>query len=79
MDDDGSPEGGTRRGAALGTSWHGLLEGDAVRRALLAWVAARRGRQWRPGTESFAAVRERRLDASATSSRSTSTWRRSRS
>ena len=44
-----------RRGTAL-------LEGDAVRRALLAWVAARRGRRWVPGTEPFAAVRERHLD-----------------
>ena len=48
--DDGSPEGeGCAVGAMLGTSWHGLLEGDAVRRGLLAWVAARRGRQWRRG------------------------------
>jgi adenosylcobyric acid synthase len=46
----------------LGTSWHGLLEGDAVRRALLAWVAVERGRDWQPGTVPFAAVRERRLD-----------------
>jgi adenosylcobyric acid synthase len=46
----------------LGTSWHGLLEGDAVRRALLAWVAGERGREWRPGDVAFADVRERRLD-----------------
>jgi adenosylcobyric acid synthase len=39
-----------------------VLEGDAVRRGLLAWVAARRGRRWVPGTEPFAAVRERHLD-----------------
>ena len=49
-------------GAVLGTSWHGLLEGDAVRRGLLAWVAARRGRRWLAGTEPFAA-----RSASATS------------
>ena len=49
-------------GAVLGSSWHGLLEGDEVRRGLLAWVAARRGRRWRPGIEPFAAVRERHLD-----------------
>jgi adenosylcobyric acid synthase len=63
MIDDGSAEGeGCAVGAVLGTSWHGLLEGDAVRRGLLAWVAARRGRRWLAGTEPFAAVRERHLD-----------------
>jgi adenosylcobyric acid synthase len=61
--DDGSAAGeGCAVGAVLGTSWHGLLEGDAVRRGLLAWVAARRGRRWLAGTEPFAAVRERHLD-----------------
>jgi len=49
-------------GNVLGTSWHGLLEGDAFRRALLAWVAGERGRDWRPGDVAFADVRERRLD-----------------
>jgi adenosylcobyric acid synthase len=53
---------GCLAGAVAGTSWHGLLEGDAFRRALLAWVARRRGRRWTPGTEPFAAVRERHLD-----------------
>jgi adenosylcobyric acid synthase len=63
MIDDGSAGGeGCAVGAVLGTSWHGLLEGDAVRRGLLAWVAARRGRRWLAGTEPFAAVRERHLD-----------------
>ncbi|WCB93007.1 Cobyric acid synthase [Baekduia alba] len=57
----GAPE-GWAHGAVLGTSWHGLLEGDAVRRALLAWVAGERGRSWLPGDTPFAAVRERRLD-----------------
>jgi adenosylcobyric acid synthase len=61
-DDAGAPE-GCVAGAVMGTSWHGLLECDAVRRALLGWVAAARGRDWRPGDEAFAAVRERRLDA----------------
>jgi adenosylcobyric acid synthase len=51
-----------QRGDVLGTSWHGLLEGDAFRRALLTWVAGRRGRAWTPGTTSFAAVREAHLD-----------------
>jgi adenosylcobyric acid synthase len=46
----------------LGTSWHGLLEGDEVRRAILTRVAALAGRDWRPGTTPFAAVRERHLD-----------------
>ena len=32
-----------QRGHVLGTAWHGLLETDAVRRALLAWVAERTG------------------------------------
>jgi adenosylcobyric acid synthase len=50
------------RGDVLGTSWHGLLEGDAFRRRLLTWVAERRGRTWTPGTTSFAAVREAHLD-----------------
>ncbi|MGZ6673021.1 MAG: cobyric acid synthase, partial [Solirubrobacteraceae bacterium] len=63
MVDDGSADGeGCAVGAVLGTSWHGLLEGDAVRRGLLAWVSARRGRRWLAGTEPFAAVRERHLD-----------------
>jgi adenosylcobyric acid synthase len=51
-----------QRGDVLGTSWHGLLEGDAFRRKLLTWVAERRGRAWTPGDTSFAAVREAHLD-----------------
>jgi adenosylcobyric acid synthase len=57
----GEPE-GCVSGAVLGTSWHGLLEGDAIRRALLAWVADERGHHWLPGDVAFADVRERRLD-----------------
>ncbi len=55
---------GCRRGAVWGTSWHGALENDEFRRALLAEVAALAGRDFTPapGTE-FAAVREARLDA----------------
>jgi adenosylcobyric acid synthase len=60
--DDGEPE-GCRAGAVLGTSWHGALEHDALRRALLAWVAERRGRRFVPGSVAFAALREARLDA----------------
>jgi adenosylcobyric acid synthase len=54
---------GCRRGSVLGTSWHGVLECDEFRRALLSWVAALRRRRWTPGHEPFAAARERRLDA----------------
>lgn len=61
-DGDGEPD-GCRAGAVLGTSWHGALEHDAFRRALLAWVAERRGRRFVPGTRPFAQVREARLDA----------------
>jgi len=57
------PGGGCADGAVLGTSWHGLLEGDALRRALLAWVAERRGLDFVPGATNFAGVREARLDA----------------
>jgi adenosylcobyric acid synthase len=50
-------------GAVLGTSWHGLLEHDDLRRALLCRVAERAGRDFTPGRVSFARVREARLDA----------------
>ena len=53
---------GCRAGAILGTSWHGVLESDAFRRALLAWVAAERDLDWRPGEEPFAAAREAQLE-----------------
>ena len=59
---DGEPD-GVVNGAVLGTSWHGVLEHDGFRRALLQWVAARAGRRFIPGTESFSEVRARRLDA----------------
>jgi adenosylcobyric acid synthase len=57
------PGEGCRVGAVLGTVWHGALESDGVRRALLAEVAAACGRDWRPGTRSFEDVRQARLDA----------------
>lgn len=47
----------------LGTVWHGALESDGVRRALLAEVAAGAGRHWVPGTVGFEDVRQARLDA----------------
>ncbi|WP_372789237.1 cobyric acid synthase [Paraconexibacter sp.] len=61
LGDDGEPE-GCARGCVLGTSWHGVLEHDDLRRALLREVAARTGRSFTSGGEPFAAVRERHLD-----------------
>jgi adenosylcobyric acid synthase len=58
---DGEME-GCRHGAVLGTSWHGVLEHDRFRRALLRYVAGVRGRRFVPGTTPFAAAREARLD-----------------
>ncbi|HEV2256632.1 MAG TPA: cobyric acid synthase [Streptosporangiaceae bacterium] len=54
---------GCRRGPVWGTSWHGVLENDEFRRAFLAEVAARAGRDFTPapGTD-FAALRQARLD-----------------
>jgi adenosylcobyric acid synthase len=49
-------------GATLGTSWHGVLESDGFRCSLLAWVAAERNLDWRPGDQSFAAAREAQLE-----------------
>ncbi|HEX6711372.1 MAG TPA: cobyric acid synthase [Rubrobacter sp.] len=49
-------------GTTLGTSWHGILESDGFRRALLLWVAGERGLDWRPGKESFASAREAQLE-----------------
>jgi adenosylcobyric acid synthase len=54
---------GCRVGSVAGTSWHGLLENDGFRRAFLTDVAARAGRSFTPARTSFAAVRQRRLDA----------------
>jgi len=60
--DDGEPD-GCREGWTLGTAWHGALEDDALRRALLGAVADARGRTFVAGPDAFAALRERRLDA----------------
>jgi adenosylcobyric acid synthase len=61
-DGDGQPEGCAQDGT-LGTSWHGLLEHDDARRALLRWVAARRSLDFVPAPDiDFAAERERQLD-----------------
>ncbi len=59
--DDGEPD-GCRVGSLIGTSWHGVLEHDAFRRALLRHVAGVRGRRFVPGSGSFAAARQARLD-----------------
>jgi adenosylcobyric acid synthase len=58
----GGGEEGCRVGNTLGTSWHGVLECDGFRRALLSWVASECGLDWIPGEETFAATRERRFD-----------------
>jgi adenosylcobyric acid synthase len=53
---------GCRIGTTLGTSWHGVLEADDFRRALLLWVATVHGLDWSPGEESFASAREAQLE-----------------
>ncbi|OLR91514.1 cobyric acid synthase [Actinokineospora bangkokensis] len=55
---------GAVAGAVLGTHWHGLLEGDAVRAAVLRWAAERAGRDGFTvaGGVSFAAARAAQLD-----------------
>src|SRR5215208_4365988 len=60
--DTGDDTEGCLTGSTLGTSWHGVLESDGFRRALLLWVARERGRDWRPGEASFAAAREVQLE-----------------
>jgi adenosylcobyric acid synthase len=61
VDAGNAPE-GCALGGTLGTSWHGLLEHDEARRALLRWVAGRRGLPFAPGHIEFRAERERQLD-----------------
>lgn len=58
---DGLEE-GCRSGNVLGTSWHGILESDAFRRALLETVARERSLDWTPGDEPFASAREARFE-----------------
>jgi adenosylcobyric acid synthase len=55
-------EEGCRVGAVFGTSWHGVMESDGFRRGFLRRVAERRGLDWTPGEEAFAAAREARLE-----------------
>ncbi len=60
-DEDSDGE-GCRVGQVFGTSWHGVMESDAFRRAFLGGVAQERGLDWVPGDEPFAAARERRFE-----------------
>jgi hypothetical protein len=62
---DADADEGCLAGAVLGTSWHGLLEHDALREALLAWVAERARRRYEPAGLCYAAVREARHDRCA--------------
>ncbi|MFI7702308.1 cobyric acid synthase [Nonomuraea sp. NPDC049480] len=55
---------GCRVGDVWGTTWHGAMENDGFRRAFLADVAERAGRDFVPAPDTdFAALREERLDA----------------
>jgi adenosylcobyric acid synthase len=60
--DDPPEDEGARSGRVLGTSLHGLFEGDAFRGAFLSEVARARGKSftWRPS--SFAAARDAQYD-----------------
>ncbi|MEV4421065.1 cobyric acid synthase [Patulibacter sp. NPDC049589] len=60
--EDPSADEGCVSGVVTGTSWHGLLEHDEARHALLAHAARLRGRPFAPGPARFADVRERRYD-----------------
>jgi adenosylcobyric acid synthase len=54
--------GGARRGRVFGTMWHGTLESDAFRTALLGEVAAVVGRTREASGVSFHAARQARVD-----------------
>ncbi len=58
---DGLDE-GCVSGNVIGASWHGVLESDGFRRALLSWVAECRGLDWVPGEDSFAEAREEQFE-----------------
>jgi adenosylcobyric acid synthase len=60
--EDGSAE-GCVAGPVSGTSWHGIFENDAFRRAFLTQVAGQAGRRWAPGEVCYAQVRDDWLDA----------------
>ncbi|HEU5333940.1 MAG TPA: cobyric acid synthase [Actinocrinis sp.] len=61
---DGSGDGdGCVSGSVLGTLWHGTLESDGFRRALLGWVAGRTGRGFVADSDTdFAAARQAQYD-----------------
>ncbi|WP_329152287.1 cobyric acid synthase [Streptomyces sp. NBC_01456] len=62
-DDRGRALDGCRDGSVWGTHWHGCLESDGFRRALLRRVAADAGRAFVPAPDTcFAALREEQLD-----------------
>jgi adenosylcobyric acid synthase len=50
------------RNGVLGTSLHGLLEGDELRSAVLGAAAERRGRTWEPSGISFAGARQGQIN-----------------
>lgn len=54
--------GGARVGRVLGTMWHGSLESDALRTAVLNFAAEARGRSFAASGVDFARSREARLD-----------------
>ena len=57
---------GCEAGSVRGTTWHGIFENDGFRRAFLADLAARTGRDFTPAPDvSFAAIREQRFDVLA--------------
>ncbi|WDT93142.1 cobyric acid synthase [Thermoleophilum album] len=73
---DGEPD-GCAVGAVVGTSWHGVLEGDEVRGVVLAWASARDGlgsserfssSQRSRSRRQFSARRDRQLDLLAEAS-----------
>jgi adenosylcobyric acid synthase len=67
--DDSDPDevesGQSGDGLVFGTSLHGLFESDEFRSAFLDQVAQVRRQAWRPAGSSFAAARERQIDAVA--------------
>jgi adenosylcobyric acid synthase len=57
---------GCEAGSVRGTTWHGIFEGDAFRRAFLRDLAARTGRDFSPAPDvRFARIREQRYDVLA--------------
>jgi adenosylcobyric acid synthase len=64
--DGGAALDGCRVGAVFGTLWHGIMEGDAFRRAFLAEIARLAGRRFRPGPDvSFEAARQAQFETLA--------------